>query len=124
MLLFNKKCFIFQFAKSYFNKQHAVKSHKLKHTWRKRKLRNISWRLNRIYVVYLKPDVINKKKRQNQVKRNRSGKNLCNIRKLKAYSLPDPWTGRLKKKVKKVLCQKCSKFYPIFFYINEIIFKN
>ena len=106
----------FQFERSNFNIKHAVKKHNSNQSQSSRRLRSISWRLNRIYVIYLYPNVINKNKRQRQMRRNKIGKQnhwkgLCNIRKLEAFSLPDPWTGKIKRSIRKILCRHCCKFF-------------
>ena len=58
-------------------------------------------------------------------KRSKSN-GLCNIRKFKAFALPDPWTGKIKRRIRKVLCKECCKKKHILFlpFIHKYLYKN
>lgn len=85
---------------------------------RKALLKNANFRLNRIYLLYLRPSVnvlkpVNYKLEGTTAKHSKriTRKKNCRqyIPKMKAYAVPDPWTNKNRKIVKEVLCDNCGK---------------
>ena len=80
------------------------------------KSREPLYRLNRIYLVYLHPIHSKKNKRgknTNLASGNRSTKTYSSKnchksnKKMKSFVIPDPWTSRIRRLVKQMLCKGC-----------------
>ena len=107
-----------QFSKKKFGNEDASEMHKNKEG-SNAKYREPLYRLNRIYLVYLHPIRSKKNKMKydtSPASGNRSVKTYSSEnchkprKKLKSSVLPDPWTSRTQRLVKRMLCKGCREY--------------
>ena len=83
-------------------------------------------RLNRQYLVYLRPGNLRSKSTQKATGEKNISKCTHHPPVLRAYAQPDPWKKRIRKKVKQLLCKDCCKFdfYISYYCARDIITKS